>query len=276
MKRKLIGQGRAGSVTVYLPKKWVDKQKLASGDEIFVDETNGNLLISSKEKKPEKKVMRTNLEEHDPSRLRTLIASAYRRGYDEITLTSKQTFSLVDINRVVDSLLGFVLVEQTENKVVIKNTISGEFENAASLINKLFFTAKTIAVMALEKKPSSQVEELKRSAIKLRDYCQRQIHLTTYKGDMSYEYHTLVFLLEKTAAEFFRYYTLKKNADPSLVDLFQEIHSAYLKKDIQVAIRLSKKIDNLRNKALLESDAMKLVILNRLFSLASRLVGFAV
>ena len=46
MKRKLIKQG-SGGLTLCVPKKWVDVNKLEAGDEVEVVEEKGNLLMSS-------------------------------------------------------------------------------------------------------------------------------------------------------------------------------------------------------------------------------------
>jgi phosphate uptake regulator len=294
MRRKLIKQGMGG-LTMSIPKKWIEKNGLKPGEEIDLEESEQGLNISPVARKRVKE-LNIDIEEEDASRIRTMISSAYRRGYDKITLTSKKGFPFRGINRIVDSLTGFTITEQGDKRIVIKNIMAEDFEDVPAILNKLFmtivfFNSSTIQFLEdLEKDASDEkeLEELSKSIIRLRDYCQRSIHLATYGGDKSYEYNVLV-VAEKFAGNLKTAIAMKKHvksADikrmtPRMKELakrFTELKSALIKKHAKKAIQLNNRISRMKNEIYLEKDTNKLVcaMAENLFSISSRVVSILV
>ena len=81
-------QGR-NTLTLSLPRKWCERNKLSEGEEIDVLEKGDHLLLS-KELSRGRGDVRIDVTRLDRSTIILLILSLYRYGYDKITVTSKQ------------------------------------------------------------------------------------------------------------------------------------------------------------------------------------------
>ena len=230
MKRKLIKQG-LGGVTVTLPIKWIRELNLDAGAEVEVNETEQGILISSQALEGKKKTKELFIKKEETGRLRTIISSLYRQGYDEITLNFETPFSLNEITKMVESLLGYIITEQTDKRIIIKNAFKDNFEEINTIINKMFITTTFFIKQVSEyiasvrnnrtskrsrytserpdkstnhsfaqyingkKIKEEELADLRNSIIKQRDYCQRMINVQQFEKEKSYEYHLLIFTL---------------------------------------------------------------------------------
>ncbi len=280
MKRKLIKQGKGG-FTVTLPIGWVRKSNLDGGEELEVQEVDQGIIISSEKQQKEKEIT-LSVVESSPSRIRTMLSSAYRRGYTTVILASKTDLSFTVINKIVDSLLGFVIVEQKKNKVVIKNVMKDDTDNVESILAKYFVTIHYLQQQVISDGKESEIRSLHQSIIKLRDYCQRMIHLTAFGGDKCYEYNTLVFVAEKIAANYFDL-TGKKLGNMEVASLkeksilFSKLQQSLLGKDLEKAIRLNNNMSTMRKKELQKKiHPVIFSLTERLFALSSRTVGILI
>jgi phosphate uptake regulator len=279
MKRKLIKQGGSG-LTMYLPKKWADKHHLQGGDEINIEEIENRLSITLEEGKKEVKRITIAANTINKSRLRTIISAAYRRGHDEITLTNKEKFSFVEINRIVDSLIGFVITSQDPKKVIITNVMREDIEDVPSIINKLFITVKFMQKEVISyinnKSPFPEIDALKESSLKLRDYCQRKIHVTRFGGDRAYEYNTMVVFLEKYAGNLSQLALLnKKILKDDIAEFLPLLYTALMKKNLEKAITLNQQLGKIKNNIYQDSKQPALVgaLVSNLFTLSSRIIS---
>ena len=201
MKRKLIKQG-LGGVTVTLPIRWLRELNLDAGAEVEVTETEHGILISSEALAGKKKTKELLLKKDEQGRLRTILSSLYRQGYDEIILNFESPFSLNDITKIVDSLMGYLITEQTDKRIIIKNAFKEDFEGINPIMGKMFITTafflKQIwSYLNGEKIKEEELMSVRNSIIKLRDYAQRMINVQQFEKEKNYEYHLLVFTLEK-------------------------------------------------------------------------------
>jgi len=290
MRRRLIKQGQGG-LTMTLPISWVRKYNLTPGTEVELQDTEAGLLVST-EKGKTKREITIIVGKENKSRLRTIISSAYRRGYDVITLKSSEKLSLIKINEVVDSLIGFIITEQDEKKAILQNVMKDDFESVESVINKFFQTIKYLqsVVLELSKKNKGELKEileLKSSVLKLRDYCQRMINLNQYGQDRAFEYHALILLAEKYSANLVEVIQIKNNKTNKVnfeIKQIEEISSAYvnlynswLKKDLATALKLNGQVSILRKKLSVETkNNLTAVLVDNLFSFSSRMVAILI
>ena len=164
MKRKLIKQGKGG-FTVTLPISWVRENNLKGGEELEVQEKEEGINISSEKQQNEKEVT-LSVSESNHSRIRTMLSSAYRRGYTTVILISKTKLSFTVINKIVDSLLGFVIVEQKDKRVIIKNVMKDDTENVESILAKYFVTIHYLQQQVISRGKESEIKSLHQSTIK--------------------------------------------------------------------------------------------------------------
>ncbi len=285
MKRKLIKQG-LGGVTVTLPIKWIRQLNLDGGSEVEVNETEQGILISSQALEGKKKTKELFIKKEESTRLRTILSSLYRQGYDEIRLNFEAPFSLSEITKIVESLLGYIITEQTEKKVIIKNALKDNFEEINAIINKMFITTTFFLQQIADYLSGAKIKEeeltnLRNSIIKLRDYSQRMINVQQFEKEKSYEYHMLVFTLEKIASNGNNLISLKKKIKPSsikeldeVINYLAELQKAFLKKDSAFAIALNENIYNFKKKKDQETLIPIFAVMGEnLFTLSSRIVA---
>jgi antitoxin component of MazEF toxin-antitoxin module len=267
MRRKLIKQGN-DALTITLPAKWLKSKNLKAGDEIEVDEDEQKLLISGTGE-AELKTKTISLEDTSQNHLRSLISSAYKAGYDEIVLKSKQTLKLSQLNEIINTFTGLEIVSQEKNKLVIKSFLKVD-ENAEPLIIKMFQISKLVTDNLDQdwgKVDFNNLEVLVSSNLrKLRDHCLRTIQINKFAGDKSYDYYDLVTILEKIAAEFLNLARSISASKLSKTDLFTELkellnqsYSVYLKKDYSEASKYWLTVGKIKERYSKEKNLNKLL-----------------
>ncbi|OGY44047.1 MAG: hypothetical protein A2729_04935 [Candidatus Buchananbacteria bacterium RIFCSPHIGHO2_01_FULL_39_14] len=243
MRRKIVQQG-SGALTISLPHQWTKTYNLTAGEEIELVEDGPNLVIQGKESyKPKTKEL--HLKKIDNfSYLRSLIASMYKAGYNEIIIYTQIQPPLQEINKVINTFTGLELVEQTEKKIRIKAFLHSDETEIEHLIIKLFQTNNTFLKeieMNWEKTDLNNAQTLVRFNIrKMRDHCLRMIHIRNFGKEKSYEYYDVVTQLEKVAAEqlelleeIIKTKPKEKKYVAKLIINFEALYKAYLKKEEQ-------------------------------------------
>ena len=112
MRRKLIKQGN-DALTITIPAKWLKNKSLKSGDEVEINEQEQDLLISGTGE-AELKTKQIFLETVSANHLRSLISSAYKAGYDQINIKSKEQLKLSLINEIINTLQDWKLFLRTK------------------------------------------------------------------------------------------------------------------------------------------------------------------
>ncbi len=202
MKRRLVQQG-AATLMVSIPAKWARKFRLKKGDEVEVAETEDTLVLSS-----EAKARRTRLELDVTNfypLVKRIVGNKYIQGFDELVLASAKPELLKDIPDVVKAhLLGFEVVEQSKNRIVVKEVSHVAEEEFDVMLRRLFLLVKMMGndlVTALKNKEDvdyviRQDENVNRFA----NYCLRTINKRVRKSTAeNCAVYTIVYLAENIA-----------------------------------------------------------------------------
>ena len=140
MKRKLIKQGM-GALTITLPRSWISKYELKSGDEVEVDEQEKTLLLRLDGKSDILRKTEISIDNFDQVLIWRFFTGVYRSGYDEIILrfsdiekfyeVELSSFGILEkkikirtievIQDVVSRCVGMEIVNQGKNFCVIKD-----------------------------------------------------------------------------------------------------------------------------------------------------------
>lgn len=170
MYRSLVNQ--KGSLTLTLPKSWVEKNKLQPKDQVFIQEFENQLVIES-ESSTAKKVKELDVREIPAGTLRSLVGSLYRSGYDELLFTGvtpaieKESFS---------HLVGAVVTnEGSYHKVTF---MTKEDKDVMPILDKMFITIG----VALESE-KADMKQLRMKALELKDFLSRSIIKFEPTGD---------------------------------------------------------------------------------------------
>lgn len=170
MKRKVVQNGPL-TLGVSLPSKWVKSHGIKKGDEIDVDESEGNIIIGSKEKASSETIIcipskYTPLDEDKrPDRyfIRTIVINALRKGYNKIEIKFDNDRALSTINDCVNEVLGYEISKQGPNECIIENVVNLIENDANKYFTKLMHTISNISHLAysniIENKNNS--EEIK-------------------------------------------------------------------------------------------------------------------
>jgi len=234
MRRKIIKQGH-NTLTITLPTKWAKKHCLSAGDEIELQESEKSLIINSKKNNS---LSSTTL---DLSNVSTIflwrsIISAYRTGYDEITvrfetpkgkhknaytgfgfnnlqlLFSQGVVELSPIEAIqalVNRLIGVEIIDQKENHCVIKDmgeTTYKEFDNS---LRRIFLLLLSMSDECYEcyktdrKEPLRSVHIIDTNVDRFEDFCLRVLNKIGYKEyKKTSTMYTIIFLLELLGDEY--------------------------------------------------------------------------
>lgn len=244
MKRKLVKQG-AATLMVSLPSKWAKKFRLGKGDEIDIEETDSNLIIS-KEAVKEKKQANIDLTNYTESSIRTAVVNAYRAGYDsiEISFKDEKQYKIL-LNTLKNYIIGFEITKKEKDFCIIENITEPSEEQFEVLFRKILYNI-SLLINNTEKrlKENAQFGDYEEVVFKIHQYdnfCRRVMSKKNLFGSKSNLFWTFsgilihgqreIYLLNKfldknkvTFRNFELYESLKK--------IFNLLSEAYAKKDI--------------------------------------------
>ena len=130
MRRKIIKQG-SGSCTVFLPLDWVRQQGLGPGDEVEMEAYGKEIRIT----RPQGglRVQRFDCEEGlSQEELRSIVASAYKAGADEIILTGKVPVRYLE--GIAHSLTGMEILAMTGKEARLRCFVKTDPESRSGYL----------------------------------------------------------------------------------------------------------------------------------------------
>lgn len=149
--RQLIQHGLS-SLTVSLPRKWLDERKLKKGDSVIIKE-EGNSLILTTEKTIERGKISINITGLDYGSIKHYLQGLYRFGYDEIeVLFDKPTtirYKTGEVHAIssflhekVNQFIGMEILEQSPNRILLKTIIKEADEDFTNILRRVFLIIK--------------------------------------------------------------------------------------------------------------------------------------
>jgi phosphate uptake regulator len=238
MKRKIVQHG-SSSLTITLPRKWVETYKLEKGDELEV-ETAGPVVTISTEQgiaSPKKEINAADFGMFTKSN----ISHLYQLGYDEIEIRFDDHKIIDEIKERLPDCIGYEIMDQKEGRVYIKSiatTLDAEFD---ALLRKAFMITNEMAkamLEALEKGDYGKLKELRNMEQlnnRFTDVCLRILNKKGYKvPKRTMQMYEIVKNIERIADEFKYICDLlssgsqKQRLDKILVKDFEEAMEYYL------------------------------------------------
>ena len=223
MYRNLVNQ--KGSLTLTLPKSWVEKNKLQPKDQVFIQEQENQLIIES-EHSTLKKTKELDVKGIATGTLRSILGSLYRSGYDELLLRNvtpemtKESFSHL--------VGGVVTNEGTYHKI---SFLTKEVKDVFPLLDKIFITIG----VALES-DKLDITQFRFNVLELKDLLIRSVS----KNNV----HTLGFELSMLASELSGFASNLKRFDSfsqKQIEDYMVLQKAWLKRDMSTCSELSEK-----------------------------------
>ena len=122
IKRKVI-QIANSTQLISLPRKWAQKYDIKKGDELDVEEAGYQLLVKT-ESSPSTKEIVVDVKGLTPLLADRFVTRSYQKGYDAITAKYDNPEIAIAIQNKVKELLGFDVMEQTKDTLIIKSISS--------------------------------------------------------------------------------------------------------------------------------------------------------
>jgi phosphate uptake regulator len=135
--RKLMAFGNS-SFVVSVPKGWVEKNRLNKGDVLVVDERPTELIIASKDSSERRTVKEAVISASgkDFQELETEITALYINNYDIIIVNDVGNL-VKDIKRILHSLVGMEIMEETTTKIVAKDMLDIKEVSMSNIVRRV-------------------------------------------------------------------------------------------------------------------------------------------
>lgn len=138
--RKLINFGKT-SYVISLPKNWIKRNRLKKGDIITVEKISNKLMLIPGTFKDKKRRLEIKIKVDGKSfrEIRREIIAYYINGYNTISLYG-ETISKLSTqikSKIVTLLMGIEIIEESANKLVLKDFIAPGQINVLELLRKI-------------------------------------------------------------------------------------------------------------------------------------------
>jgi phosphate uptake regulator len=157
MKRKIMKMAGTTYV-VSIPLKWANKYNLKKGDEVDIDEDNGNLVMklgdSPDIKRSKIKINATK------SFHRRILHFLYKMGYDEIHIKFNNSDVLKTIEASIPNLSGFEIVDQGSDFCILNNLSIDMVDKFDQLLRRCFLNIKHFSAEIYNSMNSGEIEKL--------------------------------------------------------------------------------------------------------------------
>jgi phosphate uptake regulator len=200
MRRKIVKQGK-DTLTISIPREWARQNKLDQNDEVEMLENGKKLIISSDNNELKNYIKKEITIKKGQPFLRRYLNNYYRRGIDEISILFEENNVMSQIEDEVNQLLGFEIVEQNNNQIVIKNVSKVLEKEFDSLLRRLFFIVQNMLddlIISIKKNDFNnlkKISEQEKTTNKIYLFCQRVLNKIGYSE--TYKIPFLYFLLEE-------------------------------------------------------------------------------
>ena len=150
--RKLIRFGNSSHI-VTLPNSWVKKNKLKKGDLIYFEENGNNELVLSSELKKEeykKNEISINISNKPLPTIEREIMNSYINNYDVININGDLKKYRKEIGNIINNLLVLEIMEETPNKIVVKDFLNLNEVSINDNIRRIDLTVRSMMIYLKE------------------------------------------------------------------------------------------------------------------------------
>lgn len=208
MKRKVI-QLAGKTMVVSLPIKWVQRYNVQKGQEVEIEEKGRELLLKT-QGEPEIKRVEFDTRGQSERIIRLVISGFHKKGFDEMELIydNPKTADLIQ-ELVKDFFIGFVIINQTKTRCVIKSISKDSEMEFDSTLRRAFLVTITMGENILEAFKNKDLASLKtalnleKTNNQLINFCERLINKTGHiNPELASFYYIIAWNLEKVCDDY--------------------------------------------------------------------------
>ena len=136
--RKVQKTGKS-TLNVSLPKKWANENGISNGSLIFITQNQNRDLLLSAERSERDLVAKIDIASKRGDPLIREVIACYVAGYKTMEISSRQMTAMQkkDLHSIVNKLIGPEILEETVNKVVIRDLLSSEELNPDHALKRI-------------------------------------------------------------------------------------------------------------------------------------------
>ena len=202
MKRKVI-QLAGKTFVVSLPQAWAKAHNVRKGQEVEVTEETTGLCIHANGLEEKKKIT-VDVRLYDVRTVKSILSVLHKLGFDEVEIFFGRGQQETILERVKTNLMGFEVVQQTAERVVIQNVAGDADESLDVLVRRIFLVtlelARGVEHALAQRSSANELVSLEETNNKLTNYCHRLL-LKKPSGSSVFLY-VLLWLQEKIADDY--------------------------------------------------------------------------
>jgi phosphate uptake regulator len=229
MKRKVIKLATNTHV-ISLPANWCKSQQVSKGDELFCTPIH-NKIVFSKKSPLQGGEVEINGDELGPMLKRT-INEVYHSGADKVKVIAKNPETKTRLSKALDQLLGYHIIEQTNNTTLIED-LSKPDQEFNTIFRRFLLLIKTMiadGVAAMESgEDFSSVAERDNEVNKFAHLCIRSLSKNPdILPEQTPRMYTLIYQAEQLGDDFSNMImSLDKKSAKNHLELFNALKDLY-------------------------------------------------
>ena len=208
---------------ISLPKSWINNNNIKKGDVIGLQQEKNNIILSANPNKEEPlKEITINIDNLDRISILYYIRSLYRKGYEIIRInfnnqtcihhkTNEVRNVISVIHEEVNRLVGVEIIQQKQNKCVIKSISETSLKDFEIILRRIFLLLKDAMNDFIHGVETNNIflvdtiEEKHNTISKFISYCLRILNQRGYKNpENAYQLYHIVASLDKVT-DFIKY-----------------------------------------------------------------------
>jgi phosphate uptake regulator len=249
VRRKLVKQGSA-TYTTSLPKEWVERFNLKSGDEIDLEESGLQLILSSIQKQKKYETIKFDLNKIPENLVHEFLVSLYKSGMKDIELINSNIQKFKLTKEVVDNTIGFEILGSEKDKIHISDLGTSNEESLIKAEQQIYWRLLHMIDRVLDKNSKEkEIHEIDLEINKLSFFIQRNLSVKYSNNPKNFSLYEKISVLE-SIGDFLRAFKIYSNLSFLEQDYLKKISEIIElfkanKSELDYFIQLRKKLTNL-------------------------------
>lgn len=236
------------SLTVSLPRKWLDRFGLIGGDEIEIEDSTSKLIISSKKASKKPITFVYDMKGMHPRLVNSFINSIYKSGINDIRIMNVPSENRAKLKKILGERIGMEIIEESKSEIhaVYMGTSDEESLNKAEW--QIYWKLLQMIDLALEGKSYSEIKEIDHELGKFAFFIQRNIRHKSSGESYSFLLYERISFLEGLG-DAIKNYVRTKGMNKELLTLVKELIERLrvmnTKREVKDFMEFKKTLDNI-------------------------------
>jgi len=224
MRRKLVKQGQA-TYTVSLPKEWVERFNLKSGEEIDIDESGTQLILSTIEKNKKYETIKFNLANIPEDLIHEFAVSLYKSGLKDIEIEKTNPKKTKETEEVVSNTIGFQILGLENNQIHIVDLGTSDESSIIKAEQQIYWRLLHMIDRIIDKKSTNkEIHDIDLEINKLSFFIQRNISTRFSSNTRNFMIYEKISILE-SIGDYFRSFKMYSSIEEEEINYLKKVYS---------------------------------------------------